>query len=276
MSVPSRLVGTMLALVLCGCQATVTLKSPESGATPADAKPGGATTPSDSAPAAAPDIASIPVAAEEGAAPSPTPDLATRPATATPPAQAVPAIPVIATPSRMPVTSAASVPASGSPTFKDRFQSGLHTGTVGAAFGGLGGPIGLAAGGGAGFIAGFVAGRPIFGGAGRAGRQGSWDRQVQNQQTWEEQVAARVEGLDGPMPPPATGIGDVASPASANPKPPGEVRDGADPEGDYEAWTDQIMTHALPASARSAAGDSQSEPGDEESAGESEIAGESP
>lgn len=280
MSVPSCLVGAILALVLCGCQATVTLKPPQSSAAPADAKTDNAAMPSDSAPSAAPDAASTPVAAEEGAASSPTPDVASRPAAAPPSVQVSPATSatsVVATPPIIPVTSAASAPARGSATFKERFQSGLHTGTVGAAFGGLGGPIGLAAGGGAGFIAGFVAGRPLFGGgAGPAGREGSWERQVENQQTWEAQVAARVEDLDGPMPPPATGIGDGASPALSKPDQAGGGEEGADPVQDYEAWADQIMTHAPPVSARNAPDGSQSEPGDDAPAGPSEITGESP
>ena len=280
MSIPGYLFGALLAFVLCGCQATVTFKPPQSGATPADAKSDSAATPPKDAPAASPDLASTPEAAEEeGASSEPTPDLATRPADAPPSAQVAPgssAPPVVAMPPGIPATSAASAPARGTATFKERFQSGLHTGTVGAAFGGLGGPIGLAAGGGAGFVAGFVAGRPLFGGGARTGSQGSWDRQVENQQTWEEQVAARVENLDGPLPPPATGIGDSASPASSKPGAPGEVRTASDPVQDYEAWADQITTHAQPASVDSAPGDAQSESGDDAPAGPLESAGESP
>ena len=89
-------------------------------------------------------------------------------------------------------------------TFRDRFTSGLRTGTVGAAFGGLGGPVGFAAGGGTGFLAGFVVGRPLLGGGAPLADNQSWERQVENQKTWEEQVASHVEQLDG-QPPASSG-----------------------------------------------------------------------
>jgi hypothetical protein len=142
---------------------------------------------------------------------------------------------------------------------RDRLASGLHTGTVGAAFGGLGGPIGLAAGGGGGFLAGFVAGRPLFGGSAADDRQ-SWDRQIDAQQDWESQIVGRVQALDGGLPPPAAGISTAAPPAPGSGaglppaagvgiRGPGEgpvAATAADPVADYEAWSNQILTHAQP------------------------------
>ncbi|MDP3940392.1 MAG: hypothetical protein Q8R92_19935 [Deltaproteobacteria bacterium] len=207
---------TLAAALLGGCGTTVTLKSKQ----PADA----------------------PVPSAEGAASD------------SPAAEAPPAAEGAATSERAPapeVTAAAtSAPRSSAPSFPDRFKSGLHSGTVGAAFGGLGGPIGMAAGGGAGFVAGFVAGRPIFGRGGSApGAGGGWEDQVEDQEAWEAQVAARVDQLDSGVQPAAGGIGSEALDATAYPAAAGAPRALQalpDPLEDYEAWAEQVMNHAEP------------------------------
>jgi hypothetical protein len=170
----------------------------------------------------------------------------------------------------------------------DRLASGLHTGTVGAAFGGLGGPIGLAAGGGTGFLAGFVAGRPLFGGSGADDRD-SWERQIEAQQRWEDQVAGRVQALDGGLPPPAAGIptdgSTAAAGAGAYPPPTGSgyglslagggpvALTSADPVHDHEAWSAQILAHAQPAATGSGLADATPSGASAGGAGEPAAAG---
>jgi hypothetical protein len=173
-----------------------------------------------------------------------------------PPVAAVPAPPLPA-----PAGPAPRVPTASRPkppvTLHDRLVSGLHTGTIGAAFGGLGGPIGMAAGGGGGFLAGFVAGQPLFGAVPPGNRQ-SWEQQIGAQQDWENQIVGQVQALDGGLPPPAAGISTAPPPGAGSgadlPPPAGVGIPGpragpvaptpADPVADYEAWSQQILTHA--------------------------------
>jgi hypothetical protein len=94
-------------------------------------------------------------------------------------------------------------------------------------------------------------GRPLFGGGAPLADNQSWERQVENQKTWEEQVASYVEQLDGQPPasaganaivPPASGIGstDAGVGVASLPAP------SQDPIGDFDAWEEQIISHAQP------------------------------